>query len=137
MIQNLTSYSGMKYTKTMWRRPNYMPEHYELYYMCKLQDTDRFYINSKRSHLSSATTIVRLSGLLAESVCYITLFAIYNPASVDPGLTIITQTLGSTKTARKCGLLNLENFDCLSLRTHYSYTCTCISICICMTIMYI
>ena len=110
MIQNLTSYSSVDYIQTMWKRPNYMPEHYELYYMCKLQNADSFYITSKLKNLNSATTIARVSDLFPKSVCYITLFAVYNPASLDPGLTLITHTLGSANATRKCGLAIFRKF---------------------------
>ena len=101
MIQNWTCSSGEDYVNLMWNCPDYDPERYELYYSCKLQSDPYYYISSKLNSKNSTSTFARVSELLPGSLCLLTLVAVYNPASIDPGLTVVTKTLQSSTAKSK------------------------------------
>lgn len=54
----------------------------------------------RRTTLSSTTTSTLYQNITPASTCMITLLAIYNRASIDPGLTINASTLQARKLNR-------------------------------------
>ena len=101
MIRNWTYSSGLSYVKLTWNHPDYDPERYELHYSCRLQSEQYYYISSRMNSQKSTSTFARVSGLLPGSHCLLTLVAVYNPASIDPGVTVVTKTLESSTAKSK------------------------------------
>ena len=93
MIQNFTYLPGLQHIELSWNRPAYDSIMYVLYYSCHSHDGIHHYVDYKVAIENSSSTSATVSGLLLESICIVTLFAVYNPASVDRGLTIKTETL--------------------------------------------
>ena len=67
---------------------------YAVTYSCEVHSQERPYIAEKIEYLSPSINSFNVFNLLPGSVCFFTLFAVYNPASIDPGITITTTTLG-------------------------------------------
>ena len=93
MIQNYSCSPGVYYVRLTWNKPIYIPEMYLLYYSC-ISSTGVYYcLNNKLEIRDSAATSVTVYELDPEMICFMTIFAVYNPASIDLGLTITTETL--------------------------------------------
>ena len=105
MIEEWKYSSGVNYIAITWNSPKYEPAMYELYYTCGLHGENHSYISSRLENLNSYSTTARVSGLLPESVCLLRLLAVYNPASIDPGLIITVETLRAEKPMCKCFLV--------------------------------
>ena len=98
MIQNCTYSSGLDYIELMWKSPVYKPQTYEVYYSCSLWGgEEHYYVSRKVECQNSTSTSVIVSALLPESTCLLTLYAVYNPASLDQGITIMAETLRAAK----------------------------------------
>ena len=85
--------SGVDFVSLMWAAPQFDPKRYNLEYSCKLQDSGTEYIKKQRITVASDATFVSVPKLLPNSLCQLTIFAVYNPASIDVGLKIHTLTL--------------------------------------------
>ena len=101
MIQNYTYSPGLQYVQLMWNRPVYDPEIYMLYYSCTYHTGEYYYFNKKEEIQNSATTSATVFQLHPRSTCFMTIFAVYNPASNDQGLTITTVTLNEEEAKGK------------------------------------
>ena len=90
MIHALSLDTGSDYVELHWTRPRFLPETYQITYMCNLNATSekdtRDYITKKTQHLSSGTTSFRISHLLPGSNWTLVLLAVYNWASIDSGI---------------------------------------------------
>ena len=79
-----------------WTYPQFQPYFYKQVTSCNLLcDNKTYYINE--AMLTGAGTQIKLYGLRPGSVCLIKLLAVYNPASIDPGLQMFAYTLYSSK----------------------------------------
>ena len=79
-----------------WTRPQFQTYFYKQVTFCRLLcDHKTYYINE--AMLNGAVTLIKLYGLRPGSVCLIRLLAVYNSASIDPGLQILACTLYSSK----------------------------------------
>ena len=90
---------GRDYVTLNWTHPRFQPERYELSYVCTMKlictsshETNRS-ITTKTQNLSSDITSVRITDIHPGSICMIFLFALYNPASIDFGITITGTTV--------------------------------------------
>ena len=99
MIQNLQTNTGLDYVEITWDRPMHDPIKYELTYSCRLQKGEE-YITNQPETLPSTSNSVRLSQLLQDSICKLNILAVYNPASIDPGISVTEST--SKEGAYKC-----------------------------------
>ena len=93
MIQNYSYSPGVYYVQLMWNSPKYNPEKYLLQYSCMSQTGVYYCLNNNLEIRDSSSTSVSVFGLNPESICFMTIFAVYNPASIDQGMTITTKTL--------------------------------------------
>ena len=90
---------GPDYIHLKWTHPNFRPEKYKLKYVCTLKPTCtpshdiNDYIMTNAQDLCSDTTSVTISDLHPSSNCMVFLIAVYNPASIDSGITITGTTL--------------------------------------------
>lgn len=76
----------------MWIRPKYEPEKYNLAYSCKLKHDVTDYIPTTSLVLDSRKVHHTIPDLRQDSICTISLLAVYNPASIDSGITIKGKT---------------------------------------------
>ena len=97
MIPELLFDSGSDYVQVNWIRPKFLPEMYKLNYVCSMKPT-YMPLLEKVLNLCSNTTSFRIYNLHASSICSLCLFAVYNPASIDPGI-VITGTMSDEKTS--------------------------------------
>lgn len=125
MIPYCSHTSGSGYVELMWNIPQYPPERYEVTCVCIVNSilltnrhNDRV-VNIRMANLTSNSTSVRVPKLSPNSICTLKLIAVYNPASIDPGIMITYITLAantskfnhldgnfiSTKTRKWCLLL--------------------------------
>ena len=113
MIPSHSVTSGTNYIKLKWTLPRFQPERYQLIYVCTMKSTSapsqetNHSIITKTQNLTSSTTLFKLFGLRPSSICILTLLAVYNPASIDKGISITRTTLdGASETYS--GLLSLN-----------------------------
>ena len=122
MIRSHSVTSGTNYITLKWTHPRFQPERYQLKYVCTMkstcvpiQDTNHSII-IKTQNLTSNTTLFTISDLRPASICILTLLAVYNPASIDKGITITRTTLdGASKiySGQLSFILTLVNVYCL------------------------
>ena len=100
MIHAYLLANGSDYVELYWSYPKFLPERYQVKYMCALkaisssEDVENDYIMSNTRNLTSDTTLVRITDLRPSSFCTLNLLAVYNPASIDRGI-VITGTTGT------------------------------------------
>ena len=100
MIRTYSLATGLNYIELNWANPKFLPERYQLKYMCTMKGTSKNkagninYIVNKTKNLSSVTTFVIISDLHPSSICTVILLAVYNPASTDTGIQFKGVTLG-------------------------------------------
>ena len=86
-----------------WNRPLYDPIKYHIAYSCRLKKQSSAYVNKKFSHIQFSTTLITVPDLMPNSICEVTLIAVYNPASInDPGISITINTLETYERKRSC-----------------------------------
>ena len=79
-----------------WTRPKFLPYAYKQRANCTLFcDHKTYYINE--AILDGAETSITLFGLRPGSVCFVKHHAVYNPASIDPGIKTLAYTFYSSK----------------------------------------
>ena len=93
MIKKLRTISGLDYLEIIWKHPRYLPENYAFAYSCRLKRGRDDYVTKPSYDLSPKKAFIRVSGLQPDSICKLTLIAVYNPASYDNGITITAATL--------------------------------------------
>ena len=93
MISSWVTQRGLDFVILKWKHPDYEPQIYHVQVSCRLISQAEGDYVSKRYDLESSSTDAIASGLLPESTCLLTLFAVYNPASIDPGLQVTVETL--------------------------------------------
>ena len=101
MIDNLTYSSGLDNIQLHWNSPKYRPNVYKVFYTCKVHDEEYYYRYSKLERVDSSSISFKILGLKLRSVCFVTLFSVYNQASLDRGLRITVETLQTHKNSRK------------------------------------
>ena len=99
MIRSHSVASGPDYVNLNWSRPNFQPERYQLMHVCTLKPTCtpghglNNYVMTKTQNLTPNTSSVTIPNLRPSSICILFLLAVYNPASIDSGITILGKTL--------------------------------------------
>ena len=99
MIHTHPLAAGLDYVQLNWTHPKFLPERYQLQYLCIVKPTCtpnhdmNQAITTSEETLSLATTFVRISNLRPNSICMLFLLAVYNPASIDSGIVITGPTL--------------------------------------------
>ena len=100
MIRAYSLAPVLDYIELNWTNPKFLPERYQLKYMCTMKRTAKYkpgntnYIVNKTKNLSSVTTSVIISDLHPSSICTVILLAVYNPASTDTGIAFKGVSLG-------------------------------------------
>ena len=84
---------GLAHVEMTWMRPLYNPEKFKFTYSCIIEPKGFSYTTEGERILSSNSTSARVSGLRPQTVCKLKLIAVYNPASIDPGITVTARTL--------------------------------------------
>ena len=93
MITAHSCSSGWNYVDFKWAIPVYKPERYQLYYSCRLQLEENDYVNGELEDTTYTQNSFRVIGLRPSSACALTFFAVYNPASIDQGISVQVKTL--------------------------------------------
>ena len=91
MIKSLSVHPGVFSFGLAWKEPEFYPDDYQFIAGCRLFCAREDYRSHDQSIPGSATTL-RVIHLHPGSVCRVDLKAIYNPASIDAGLTQTFQT---------------------------------------------
>ena len=96
MIKVKVSREGSTYFRLSWDPPEYKPFYYQQLTSCRLSCESHPYVNSQMELKGEATsnTLYRLN---PGSVCEITFLAVYNNASIDPGIKLIANTKSKSK----------------------------------------
>ena len=91
MIKSLIVHPGIFSFGLSWQEPEFFPDHYQFITNCRLfcARTDYRYIDIP---IPRTETTLRVIDLSPGSVCRVNLKAVYNPASIDAGLTETLQT---------------------------------------------
>lgn len=89
MIRFLQPNIESMYIELKWSIPNFFPSSYTLTYTCCLTSNQTMYMytTAKVENIHSCVHMVNLTDLQPGSTCICTLLAIYNPASIDKGIT--------------------------------------------------
>lgn len=88
---------GSNYITATWKAPAYLANHFKLSISCNyICDHDSLYLMNAYT-VPSYTTSFNFTELAPGSHCYITLIAVYNPASLDSGIRLDAYTLFESK----------------------------------------
>lgn len=101
MIGDLEVQPGIDHIVFTWKAPQYRPMHYLVDLKCKVVSTEETYIEEKY-RLPSMNQFTTITDLIKDSRCRVTFTAVYNPATLDPGITINVKTLEAGNTCREC-----------------------------------
>lgn len=109
MIPVISIERGSDYINLKWQNPRFDPEWYKMIASCTLQCAQNAYLNRMAyQHPSRNDVLFSFSGLLPGSNCFFRLFAVYNFASLDPGLDILTMTKDSGEDVSMVLAINSE-----------------------------
>ena len=86
------SQQGTNFVEVKWTDPIFQPLRYKVTLSCRVFHEDTNYRTQER-FLKDSKRLARFHGLRQNSTCEATLKAEYNPASLDPGIKIIANTL--------------------------------------------
>ena len=92
LIRNLRTKSGLDNIRLSWDSPKLRPIKFELTFSCRLINGEE-YITNVQQILDSTSISVQLGKLRTNSACKLNLLAVYNPASIDPGITVTKNTM--------------------------------------------
>ena len=91
--------------KVSWTSPEFQPYFYQVTSSCKLIcDTRTYYLTELM--MDSNVSACTVPNLLPGTTCIIKLIAIYNPASLDPGITLSASTLYASTRFLTCLINN-------------------------------
>ena len=85
MIKNVAFYTYSMHIWLKWSRPTFPPYFYLQTIICKLRFQRCPYLKSTFT-LERYATSSHIGFIIPESECQIKLTAVYNPASLDPGI---------------------------------------------------
>ena len=94
MVNNISTTAGDDFVHISWSQPKFLPTSYRVEITCWLMHTETEYVFVKLEG-SPFHTMFTMDKLFPESCCVFTLRAIYNPASIDDGITRAISTLNS------------------------------------------
>ena len=98
MISTATHTFGPNYIQLMWTWPKYFPEEYKLKYVCVMSNpsgnlsSSMDIIKTMTRFLTSDSCSIKISDLRPNTMCFLNLIAVYNPASSDTGIVITVTT---------------------------------------------
>ena len=98
MIKNVSAKAGTNYIEIVWSAPKLLPLSYLINVTCRLLYDGKEYIN-KVWEITPLDTILTIGKLYPGSQCLYNLLAIYNPASIDDGITGTIFTLNTSMCA--------------------------------------
>ena len=91
-----TVFPGKFQVMISWTPPKFLPIRYTHTVSCKLLcDSATYYLTETVTISQMVSTIFHLA--LPGSLCMVKFVAVYNPASIDPGIGLLTHTLYSSK----------------------------------------
>ena len=96
MLNTLRVNSSTHNISLTWEHPYYLPLYYEQKAKCVHWCSDQWLFTPKRTLSASLTSSVLLD-LQPATQCIITFKAIYNPASLDPGIIKVVYTLSNSE----------------------------------------
>ena len=96
MVENVSAIAGTDYIDIVWMAPRLRPMLYKTLVMCWMVSNGVIY-KYKTYKANSEDTTIRVNDLYQGSRCAYTLFAVYNPASKDDGITNKVLTLIASK----------------------------------------
>ena len=120
MIKSLSFDPGIFSFGLSWQKPEFVPDHYQFIVHCQLFCAQTGYYHNDVP-LPQIETSLRLCYLRPGSVCQVTVKAVYNPASIDPGLTETVRTAFLSKYQLKEAI---RNTACISLKNTLLTECT-------------
>ena len=87
---------GKDFIKVFWTAPMYLPYWYEQTTSCRyLCRHETYFLKEVRIDLLHTSSLTY--DLHPGSVCLMKLIAFYNPASIDPGIMLLSHTLYESK----------------------------------------
>ena len=96
MIKNISTTAGEKFIHISWSTPKFLPMSYRIRVSC-LQLWNGIEYRCTTLNATQFDTFHTVTQLAPSSKCVFTLFAIYNPASIDRGITRTVLTMKSSK----------------------------------------
>ena len=96
MVKNVSAAAGTHFIEIVWTPPKLLPMSYQVNVVCRLLCNGKEY-KRERLEATPLDTIQTIGKLYPRSHCVYTLLAIYNPASVDDGITRTVLTLNASK----------------------------------------
>ena len=92
---------GTNKIQIFWTIPKYFPYWYQQTTSCRLLcDQENYYLTEREIESSKSSSVAY--DLRPASVCLIKLVAVYNPASIDPGIQLLVRTLHASKSYISC-----------------------------------
>ena len=92
MVKNVSATAGTHFIDIMWSAPKLLPTSYQVGVTCWRMYNGIEYIRVKLE-ATPLDTILTIDKLFPGSRCALTLLAVYNPASIDDGITLTIFTL--------------------------------------------
>ena len=96
MTKAKVSSEASTFIKVSWSPPKWRPFLFQLITSCRFSCQSQPYLSSD-IHILANMRSSTVSNLHAGSVCEMTLFAFYNPASIDPGIILSAKTKSESK----------------------------------------
>ena len=95
MIKFKPYLSGSNSVKVRWKRPKYDPLEYLISFNCGLKQALTYYLVLTITVPDPKAISYELTDLVPGTYCIVNLRAIYNPASIDHGISTKISTLGT------------------------------------------
>ena len=92
MVKNLSATTGMDYIDIMWLPAKFLPTSYKIEVTCELTLNGMRY-KHETYKADPLNTNLCIKDLQPRSMCVYIFFAVYNPASIDDGITNTVYTL--------------------------------------------
>ena len=83
--------AGENQLVVLWTPPRFYPDHYKQTISCRLLCNQRTYY-LKETMVNGMEKLTTSNALMPGSVCLIKMVAVYNPASIDPGIGLVAHT---------------------------------------------
>ena len=95
MVKSISAKADADFIRIKWSAPKFLPDSYQVDVTCRLMPNETEYILVNLNARPFATMLT-IDKLFPGSLCVFTLLAIYNPASIDDGITRNIATLNSS-----------------------------------------
>ena len=94
MIKKISTAAGANFVYINWSQPIFLPESYLMKFNCWRMPTETEYV-CLNLEILPFHTMLTVEELFPGSRCVFTLYSIYNPASIDDGITLGVSTMTS------------------------------------------